>query len=327
MRRRDFSASLLIASAAIQPLLAQTSEKRRTIAIVASFGETETISETGPGFWRAFFGELRRLGHVEGHDLIVKRYSAEGHPSRYNDLAQDVVSLNPDVIFLTGNLLARSFHTWTGTTPIVATMSDPLETGMVQSLARPGGYLTGVSEDAGIEIWGKRLELLKEAVPSMVKLAYVGVQLTRMGATRQAVESAARRLGISVIGVSVEEPSPAEYRRLSAALVEHTPDAIAVTFGFGGGIVQLAAKQRLPAIYPARGYVDIGGLMAYGSDRTETARQCANDMHQILGGIKPGEIPIYQATKFELVINLRTANALDLTLPPLLLARADEVIE
>ena len=206
-------------------------------------------------------------------------------------------------------------------------MSDPLETGMVQSLARPGGYLTGVSTDAGIEIWGKRLELLKEAVPSMVNLAYVGVQLTRMGATRQAVESAARRLGLSVIGVSVEEPSPAEYRRLSAALVEHTPDAMAVTFGFGGGIVQLAAKQRLPAIYPARGYVDIGGLMAYGSDRTETARQCANDVHQILGGIKPGEIPIYQATKFELVINLRTANTLDLTLPQLLLARADEVIE
>jgi hypothetical protein len=201
------------------------------------------------------------------------------------------VSLNPDVIFLTGNLLARTFRTWAGTTPIVATMSDPLETGMVQSLARPGGYLTGVSEDAGIEIWGKRVELLKEAVPSMATLAYVGVQLTRMGATRQAVESAAQRLGLSVIGVSVEEPSPAEYRRLSAALVEQRPDAIAVAYGFGGGIVELAAKQRLPAIYSSRAYVDIGGLMAYGSDRAETARQSANDVHQILGGVKPGEIP------------------------------------
>jgi len=134
-------------------------------------------------------------------------------------------------------------------------------------------------------------------------------------------------LGVSAIGVSVEEPSPAEYRRLSAALVEQKPDAMAVTYGFGNEIVELAAKQRLPAIYPARGYVDIGGLMAYGSDLTETARQCANDVHQILGGIEPGEIPIYQATKFELVINLRTANALGLTLSQLLLARADEVIE
>ena len=327
MRRRDFTASLLIACAAIQPLLAQAPEKQRTIAIVASFGKTEAISETGSGFWRGFFGELRCLGHVEGRDLIVKRYSAEGYPSRYGDLARDVVSLNPDVIFLTGNFLARRFRTLTVTTPIVATMSDPLETGMVQSLARPGGNLTGVSEDAGIEIWGKRLELLKEAVPSMAKLAYVGVQLTQMGATQTAVESAAQRLGVSAIGVSVEEPSPAEYHRLSAALVEQKPDAMAVTYGFGNEIVQLAAKQRLPAIYPARGYVDIGGLMAYGSDRTETARQCANDVHQILGGIKPGEIPIYQAAKFELVINLRTANALGLTLSQLLLARADEVIE
>jgi ABC-type uncharacterized transport system substrate-binding protein len=174
---------------------------------------------------------------------------------------------------------------------------------------------------------GKRLELLKEAVPSMAKLVYVGVQLTQMGATQTAVESAAQRLSVSAIGVSVEEPSPAEYRRLSAALVEQKPDAMAVTYGFGTGIVQLAAKHRLPAIYPTRAYVDVGGLMAYGSDRSETARQCANDVHQILGGIKPGDIPIYQARKFEVVINLETANALGLNLPQLLLARANEVIE
>jgi putative ABC transport system substrate-binding protein len=327
MIRRNFNAILLIAGPAMQSMLAQISERPRALAIVVSFGKPEVISEAGLGFWRAFFEELRRLGHVEGRDLIIERYSAEGHFSRYTDLARDVVSLNPDVIFLTGNLLARTFRSWTGTTPIVATMTDPLETGMVRSLARPGEYLTGVSEDAGIEIWGKRLQLLKEAVPSMAKLAYVGVQLTRMGATRQAVESAARRLGLSVIGVSAEEPSPAEYRRLSTALAEQTPDAIAVTYGFGGEIVQLAAKQRLPAIYYSRGYVDIGGLMAYGADRAEMARQSANDVHQILDGIKPGEIPIYQPTKFELVMNLRTANALGLTLPQSLLALADEVIE
>jgi len=225
-------------------------------------------------------------------------------------------------------LLARTYRTLIPTTPIVAIMSDPLETGLVQSLARPGGYLTGVSEDAGIEIWGKRVQLLKEAVPSMARLAYVGVELTRMGATRQAVESAARRLGLAVVGVSVEEPSPAEYRCLSAALVEQTPDAmVVITFGFDAGIVELAAKQRLPVIYSSRAYVEMGGLMAYGSDRAEIARQSANDVHQILSGIKPGEIPISQPTKFELVINLRTAKALGLTLPQSLLARADEVIE
>ena len=148
-----------------------------------------------------------------------------------------------------------------------------------------------------------------------------------MGTTRQAVESAAQRLGLSVTGLSVEEPSPAEYRRLSAALIEQSPDAVVVTYGFGAGIVQLMEKQRLPAIYPARGYTDLGGLLAYGSDAAEIARQIANDVHQILGGVKPGDIPIYQATKFEFVINLKAANALGLTLPQSLLAFADEVIE
>jgi len=237
------------------------------------------------------------------------------------------VRLTPDVIFVAGNLLVRAFRPWTGPTPIVATLADPLATGLVESLARPGGYLTGVSSDAGIEIWGKRLQLLKEAVPSMAKLAYVGTQLERIGATRHAIESAARQLGLSVMGVSVEEPSPEEYRRLSAALVEQTPDAIVLAGGLGAGIVQLAANQRLPAIYPSRFYTDLGGLMAYGSDANETARQIANDVHQILGGVKPGDIAIYQATKFEFVINLKAADSLGLTLPRSLLALADEVIE
>jgi putative tryptophan/tyrosine transport system substrate-binding protein len=215
----------------------------------------------------------------------------------------------------------------TGATPIVASMADPLATGMVESLARPGGYLTGVSLDAGIEIWGKRLQLLKEAVPSIASLAYVGVQLARIGATTHAIESAAQRLGLSVTGVSVEEPSPEEYRRLSVALVEEAPDAVVVTYGFGAGIVQLVAQLRLPAIYTSRFYSDLGGLLAYGSDATETAQQIANDVHHILGGAKPGDIPIYQATKFEFVINLKTANALGLNLPQSLLALADEVIE
>ena len=178
MRRRDFSAGLLIAVTAMQSALAQKTANQHRIAIVVVAGKPEAISEAGSGFWRTFLEELHHLGHVEGRDLIVERYSAEGHPSRYGDLARDVVSLNPDVIFLTGNFLARRFRTLT-VTPIVATMSDPLETGMVKSLARPGGNLTGVSEDAGIEISGKRLELLKEAIPSMAKLAYVGVQVAK----------------------------------------------------------------------------------------------------------------------------------------------------
>ena len=326
MRRRDFNISLLLAGTAMRPLRAEEQTKQRRIAIVIGLGKPENISEAGSAFWRAFFVELRKLGHFEGGDLVVQRYSAEGHPSRYPDLAQEVVSLSPDIIFVTGNQLARAFRPLS-LTPIVATMGDPLATGMVKSLARPGGNLTGVSWDAGIEIWGKLLQLLKEAVPSMNKFAYVGVQLTRIGVTRHAIESAAQQLGLSVKGVSVEEPSLEEYGRLSDALVEENPDAMVVTGGFGAGIVQLAAKLRLPAMYPSRFYTDLGGLMSYGSDATETARQIAYDVHQILRGVKPGDVPIYQATKFELVINLKAADALGLTLPRSLLARADEVIE
>ena len=327
MRRRDFNAGLLLAVTVTQPLRAQQPPNQRTLAIVVGAGPPENISEAGSRFWPAFFKELGRLGHFEGRDLLIERYSAEGHPGRYTDLARQVVSLNPDVILVIGNQLVRSFRPWTGPTPIVATMADPLATGIVQSLARPGGYLTGVSGDAGIEIWGKRVQLLKQAVPSITRLTYVGVQLARMGATRQAIERGAQSLGLSTTGLSIEEPSPTEYRRLSAALVEQAPDAVVVTYGFGAGVVQLMAKQRLPAIYPTRVYTDLGGLMAYGSDSVETARQLANNVHQILGGVKPGEIPIYQATKFEFVINLKAADVLDLTLSQSLLAFADEVIE
>jgi putative ABC transport system substrate-binding protein len=326
MRRRDFNISLLLAGTAMRPLRAEVLAKQRRIAIVAGLGKPENISEVGSAFWRAFFVELRKLDHFEGGDLVVQRYSAEGHPSRYPNLAQEVASLSPDIIFVIGNQLARAFRPLS-TTPIVATMGDPLATGMVESLVRPGGNLTGVSADAGIEIWGKRLQLLKEAVPSMNKFAYVGVQLARIGATRYAIESAAQRLGLSVISLSVEEPSTEEYRRLSGALAEETPDGVVITDGLSAGIVQLPAKQRLPAMYPSRFYTDLGGLMSYGSDATETARQIANDLHQILGGVKPGDIPIYQATKFELVINLKAADALGLTLPQSVLALADEVLE
>jgi len=326
MRRRDFNISLLLAGTVMRPLRAEEQTKQRRIAIVIGLGKPENISEAGSAFWRAFFVELRKLGHFEGGDLVVQRYSAEGHPSRYPDLAQEIVGLSPDIILLIGNQLARAFYLLS-LTPIVATMVDPLATGMVGSLARPGGTLTGVSADAGIEIWGKRLQILKEAVPSTNKVAYVGVQLARFGATRYAIESAAKQLGLSVIGLSVEEPSTEEYRRLSGALAEEPPDAVVITEGLGAGIVQLLAKQRLPAMYPSRFYTDLGGLMSYGSNATEIARQIANDVHQILGGVKPGDIPIYQATKFELVINLKAADALGLTLPQSFLALADEVLE
>ena len=146
MTRRDFNISLLLAGTAMRPLRAEEQTKQRRIAIVTGLGKPENISEAGSAFWRAFFVELRKLGHFEGGDLVVQRYSAEGHPGRYTDLAREVVRLTPDVIFVAGNLLVRAFRPWTGPTPIVATLADPLATGLVESLARAGGYLTGSAQ-------------------------------------------------------------------------------------------------------------------------------------------------------------------------------------
>src|SRR5712691_3761329 len=168
MKRREFI-TLLGAAAAAWPLTAQAQQSatQRRIAIFHPAIPTTRLTETGGGSaWRAFFAELRRLGYVEGENLIIERYSAEGHHERYADLAREIVTRNPDLIVTGTNPVVIAVTAATGTIPVVAFMLDPLKAGLVTSLARPGGNLTGITLDAGIEIWGKRLQMLKEAIPS-----------------------------------------------------------------------------------------------------------------------------------------------------------------
>ena len=156
---------------------AQQPATQQRIAIFHPAIPTALLTETGGGSaWRAFFGELRRLGYVEGENLIIERYSAEGHHERYADLAREIVTRNPDVIVTGTNPVVIAFKAATSTIPVVAFMLDPLKAGLVTSLARPGGNLTGITLDAGIEIWGKRLEMLKEAIPSTAKAAFLGMR-------------------------------------------------------------------------------------------------------------------------------------------------------
>jgi putative ABC transport system substrate-binding protein len=273
----------------------------------------------GGSAWPAFFAELRRLGYIEGENLIIERYSAEGHHERYADLAREIVTRHPDVIVTGTNPVVTVVRAATRTIPIVAFMLDPLKAGLVSSLARPGGNLTGITLDAGIEIWEKRLQMLKEAVPSTTKAG-------------QVLREAGDRLGISLVWMLPEKGTPAEIERVFAAMEQQRPDAVLVS---GEGdlyanrqlIAELAEKNRLPVMCPYRDYVEAGGLMAYAVDLAELLKRMANNVHQILKGAKPGDIPIYQATKFELLINLKTAKALGLALPPALLARAAEIIE
>src|SRR5713101_5013144 len=169
MRRRDFTAGLLLA-VATRPVSAQQRSTPPRMALFHPAIPATLLTETGGGSaWRAFFAELRRLGYVEGQNLIIERYSAEGHHERYKDLGRENMDRNPDVIVTGTNPVVIAFKAATSTIPVVAFMLDPLHAGLVTSLSRPGGNLTGVTLDAGIEIWGKRLELLKEAVPSITK--------------------------------------------------------------------------------------------------------------------------------------------------------------
>ena len=329
MRRRDFAIGLLLAPAT-QSAWAQHPTKQQRIAIIVTLPVAQIDDPTIP-VYRVFFEELHRLGDVEGPNLTIERYSSGVRPASYPDLAREVVARNPDVIVAFGDPMTQALRTATGTIPIVYIGSDPIQEGFAASLARPGGNITGVTSDTGKEILGKRLQMLKEAVPSASKVAFLEMR-TDSAANEQQLQEAGRRLEISVIDKPLQESTPSEYQRVFSEIAQERPDAIIVStdgalIPYRQLIVELAEKSRLPAMYGSRYYPEVGGLMAYASDLGELGRRMADDVHEILKGAKPGDIPIYQPTKFDLVINLKAARGLGLTIPPSLLAVADEVME
>ena len=330
MRRRDFSIGLLL-SAATQSLQAQELAKQHRIAVIFS-GPVDEIRDTGSRYWPAFFEELRRRGDVEGENLTIERYSGEGRPEDLSKLAREVVDRNPDLIIATTNPIALVVRAASHTIPIVWIGSEPVRFGLATSLAHPGGNITGVTADAGYEIFGKELQILKESVPAASKVAYLTITTVYGERFCRLLQEMSQRLGLSLTAMVVEESTPSEYQRVFAEIAHEPPDAIIVS-SIGNLlphrrlIVTLIEKNHLPAMYGSRDYVEVGGLMSYASDLGELGRRMADDVHEILNGVKPGDIPIYQATRFELVINLKTAKALGLTIPPTLLGTADEVIE
>ncbi len=331
MRRRDFIAGLCLAATLGRAEAQQTGKVYRiAIASPATPVAKMTDNTSGDPAWRAFLGELRRLGYVEGANLRVERYSGGGRAEQFSELATDMLRLAPDIIFTTSRKLVLDLRGAKTTIPLVVMMPDPLALGV---LARPGGNVTGVSVDAGMEIWGKRFDLLREAVPKMSK---VGLLITRdfsASSGAEAVREAAKRGGIAVVATPLDDATEAGYRRAFAAMTQERACAVFVAdepehYTNRRLIVELAEEARLPASFAVREVVEeIGGFMAYAFDLPDAMRRAADDVGQIREGRKPGEIPVYQATKFELVINLKTARALGLTVPPSLLGQADEVIE
>jgi putative tryptophan/tyrosine transport system substrate-binding protein len=333
MRRRDFIAAL--GTAATWPLAARAQQpaKMKRIAFVNSSGKVSAISVNGSPNYRAFFEELSRLGYVEGQNLGVERYSGEGRPERYAELARDVVNTHPDLILAVGGRLSLDFKMVTTTVPIVTMIVDPIALGLVASIARPGGNITGVAIAAGLEIIGKRMGLLVEAMPKLSTVGYLASRPFWEDPRGAAVREAAKQAGISLkaalMGSAFNE---AEYQRVFRSMEQDRADALMVSDEAEhrtnrATIVELAAKARIAAIYSYRDFVEAGGLMAYSIDLAEIYRHLANLIDKILRGANPGDIPFYQPTKFELSINLKTAKALGLEMPAMLLGRADEVIE
>jgi len=273
---------------------------------------------------------LRDLGYIEGTNITIEYRLAAWDYSRLPPMAGELVRLPVDVIVTDTQKSAVIAHEATRTIPIVgATLgADPVAAGLAASFAHPGGNVTGFS-GFGVELSGKRLQLLKEAAPAIARIAGLWSP-TMPTALRSATEEAARTLGIELRTIEVATPDqiPAGLEAAVAGGTEALvvlPDAM--FWNERARIVALAAKYRMPAIYPEREYAEDGGLLAYSQNVSHQFRRAASYVDKILKGAKPGDLPIEQPTKFEMVINLKTAKALGLTIPPSILARADEVIE
>jgi putative tryptophan/tyrosine transport system substrate-binding protein len=283
----------------------------------------------------AIFEQLMRLGYVEGRNLLIERYSGGGRADHYPHLARQIVSRNPDLIIAIDSYFVLNVKAATSTIPIVGAFALPIELGIVPSLARPGGNITGVSVDVGEDQWPKRFQLLREAVPHITRMGILETRNVRERWQRLhpawKAEWLAQRM--SLVGPPLEQPTDEqEYQRVFAALAQEGVEGLLVddepeNNTYRKLIVELAAKGRLPTIYPFRQFAEAGGLMSYGIDSSDVGHRVADLVDKILKGAKPGEIPIFQPTHFELSINLKTAKTLGIDLPPLLVARADNVIE
>jgi ABC-type uncharacterized transport system substrate-binding protein len=283
-----------------------------------------------PRLLTEFQSGMRELGHIEGSTYTLLERNAEAKLERLRGLAAELVRLKPDVIV--GEALAptQALQRVTKTIPIVFITGDPVASGFVQSLARPGGNLTGVA-NLSLELYPKRIEVLKEAVPKLHRLAIFAGASTRLDLLTRGAQEAARSQGIEALPVfnmnraaDIDDSfAQATRARADAVLIYPSPFFNA----HRDLLLTLAARHRLPALYEFRDFVEAGGLMCYGADNRAVYRRVATYVDKILKGAKPADLPVEQPTKFELIINLKTAKALGLTIPPSLLGRADEVIQ
>jgi len=323
MRRRDFVA-LLSGGAVALPLrtFAQQSGKTWRMGFIAQGYER---------FYDALFEGLRELGYAEGKNLVVERRYAEGHAERFQEFAAEMVRLKVDVIVVTTTPAALAVKTATATIPVVFPNAiSPVESGVVESLAHPGGNVTGgAAQTAALST--KRLAILKEVIPGLSRGAVLwNAANPALAYPWRQTQSAAGELGVALQSLEVRVPTDIE--SAFAMMVADRPDALivlqdALTLQHRKEIIDFTIQKRLPGMFVAKEWVVVGGLMSYGENLADMYRRGAYFVDKVLKGAKPAYLPVEQVTKFELILNLKTAKAMELTIPAAFLATADEVIE
>jgi putative ABC transport system substrate-binding protein len=326
--RRTFVCTLT-GSLLAAPLAAEAQQAGRVYRIGVLMNKASDPAESRQ--WQGLWLGLRERGWIEGENILIELREAEGNSSRVPELAADLVRRKMDLIVTRGSLFTGAVKAATSSIPIVfIAHADPVGTGHVASLARPGGNITGLAI-LQTEIGAKGLEILRSVGPTVTRVAVLWHPGTPSAAPGlKALEEPARRLRLDLQPVGARGPAELEgafaamsRARAQGVLVLATP----IFFGERQRLGELAIAHRLPTMFQIRDYAEAGGLMSYGADLADLYRRAAIPVDKILKGAKPGDIPIEQPTKFELIINLRTAKALGLTIPPSLLQRADQVIE
>jgi putative ABC transport system substrate-binding protein len=314
----------------VAPPVADAQQAGKVVRIGVLANTPPTTPEVARN-WEAFRHGLGERGWVEGQNMVIEYRWAEGQAERFPSLATELVNLNLDLIVAGSTQGAQAAKQATSTIPTVMVyVSDPVGAGLVASLAKPGGNITGPAFVVGQEIVGKLLELVKEVVPTVSRAGVLLYPDSSSAAYLSATHVAGQVLAVKVQVVEVQRPN--EFEGAFAAMTRERAGAFLVLphpfiYAHARRIVELAAKSQLPAVYPYREFVEAGGLMAYGTNAPDMFRRAATYVDKILKGARPGDLPVEQPTKFELVINLKTAKALGLTIPQSLLARADEVIQ
>jgi len=329
MRRREFIA-LLGSSAVAWPLTARAQQPGRTrrIGVLMS---TPADDQEGQARINAFVQSLRELGWIDGHNVRMDTRWAAGNVDRGREYATELVTLMPDVILASGGSVVGPLLQATRTVPIVFTQTpDPVGAGFVNNLARPGGNATGFSA-FDYSIGGKWLELLKQIAPGVTRVAVIRDPATPQGIGQfSAVYAVAPSLGLDASPINASEPGELE-RTITA--IANIPNSGMIVTGSTFAIahreliIKLANQHKMPTVYPMRFFAAAGGLISYGADAIDPHRRAAGYVDRILKGERPADLPVQNPTKYELVINLKTARALAIEVPPMLLARADEVIE